>query len=122
MDDTDSSRVKEDVKVVTGLGEISISVFRTMQRDPILPVPPNYATPQHTPPTEVAEKALKGKAISHAVAYGDKEVMHRRVKETVDIDGLNNPVGVFVFKYRSRGEAKDSFSRILTNFVRGSSS
>ncbi|CZR55409.1 uncharacterized protein PAC_05296 [Phialocephala subalpina] len=102
VDDADSTRVKEDVKAVAGLGEISVSVFRTMQRDPILPVPANYASPQHTPPTEVAEKALKGKAISHAVTYGDKQVMVRRMKETVDVDGPNNPVGVFVFKYRSR--------------------
>lgn len=107
MDDADSGRVKEDVKAVAALGEISVSVFRTMQRDPILPVLPNYATAQHTPPTEVAEKALKGKAISHAVAYGDKQIMHRRMKETIDVDGPNNPVGVFVFKYRSRGEAAD---------------
>lgn len=29
--------------------------------------------------------------------------MTRTTKETIDIDGSSNPIGVFVFKYRSRG-------------------
>lgn len=102
MDDADSARVKEDIKSVAGLGEIVISVFRTLQRDPILP-PANFRTSQHFPLDEVAEKALKGKAISHGVVYGQQQIVNRNIKETVDVDGPDNPVAVFVFKYRSRG-------------------
>ncbi len=51
---------------------------------------------------EVAEKALKGKAISHGVAYGAQQIVNRHIKETVDVDGPSNPIGVFMFKYRSR--------------------
>ncbi len=64
----------------------------------------NYALASHKPPVEVAEKALKGKAISHGVAYGEQQIVTRTSKETVDLDGPNSPIGVFVFKYRSRGK------------------
>ncbi|KAE8440358.1 hypothetical protein EG329_008340 [Mollisiaceae sp. DMI_Dod_QoI] len=84
VDDTDSTRVREDAKAIAGIGEIVISVFRTLQRDPILPPPANYRTAQHSPPAEVAEKALKGKAISHGVAYGAQQIVNRHIKETVD--------------------------------------
>lgn len=67
VDDLDSSRVKQDAKLVAGIGEIVVSVFRTIQRD-ALPLPGVFAPSRYEPPKEVAEKALKGKAISHGVA------------------------------------------------------
>jgi hypothetical protein len=103
VDDADSTRVQQDIQTVAGLGEICVSVFRTLQRDPIVPPLADYRTAQYTPVAEVSEKALKGKAISHGVAYGEQRIVTRYYKETVDVDGSNNPVAVFVFKYRSRG-------------------
>lgn len=103
VDDPDSNRVKKDTKALAGIGEIVVSVHRAMQRESIVPVVANYNVAQHKPPAEVAEKALKGKAISHGVSYGEQQIVTRTSKETVDLDGPQNPVGVFVFKYRSRG-------------------
>jgi len=103
VDDPDSHRVKKDAKALAGIGEIVVSVHRAVQRDSNIPAVGNYNLAQHKPPAEVAEKALKGKAISHGVSYGEQQIISRTSKETVDLDGPQNPVGVFVFKYRSRG-------------------
>ncbi|KAG4418952.1 hypothetical protein IFR04_007899 [Cadophora malorum] len=102
VDDPDSHRVKKDAKALAGIGEIVVSVHRAVQRDSNIPAVGNYNLAQHKPPAEVAEKALKGKAISHGVSYGEQQIISRTSKETVDLDGPQNPVGVFVFKYRSR--------------------
>jgi hypothetical protein len=63
----DSARVKADVKLADGLGEILIVVHRCDKTARIA------ASHRHNPParipatTEIAEKALKGRAISHGV-------------------------------------------------------
>src|ERR1700712_2118028 len=92
------------------MGDIVVSVFRTYQKEIFLPPPAGYNTNSDIPPSEVAEKALKGKAISCGVGYGEKKVVQRTAKEYVDIDGHNNPIGVFIFKYRSR---KDLQSELI---------
>ncbi|KAK2625524.1 hypothetical protein QTJ16_004836 [Diplocarpon rosae] len=102
VDDPDSTRVKRDVKALAEIGQIVVSVFRAEHRDVYLPPLVNYSSAHHRPPAEVAEKALKGQAISHGVAYGEQQIVTRASKETYDLDGPNNPIGVFVFKYRSR--------------------
>ncbi|PBP20774.1 hypothetical protein BUE80_DR008128 [Diplocarpon rosae] len=102
VDDPDSARVKKDVKALAEIGQIVVSVFRAEHRDVYLPPLVNYSSAHHRPPAEVAEKALKGQAISHGVAYGEQQIVTRASKETYDLDGPNNPIGVFVFKYRSR--------------------
>lgn len=102
VDDPDSHRVKKDAKALAGIGEIVVSVHRAVQRDSNVPAVGNYNLSQHKPPAEVAEKALKGKAISHGVSYGEQQIVTRTSKDTVDLDGPHNPIGVFVFKYRSR--------------------
>ena len=102
MDDPDSRRVKKDAKALAGIGEIVVSVYRAVQKETNTPVA-NYNMAHYKPPAEVAEKALKGKAISQGVSYGQQQIVTRTSKETVDLDGPHNPIGVFVFKYRSRG-------------------
>jgi hypothetical protein len=65
VDDGDSARVKDDVKLATGLGEIIVYVHRC-NMEPL--IERNYApTSLATPPAEIAEKALKGQSISHGV-------------------------------------------------------
>ncbi|KAI6716965.1 hypothetical protein PZA11_004494 [Diplocarpon coronariae] len=106
VDDPDSTRVKKDAKALVGIGQIVVSVFRAEQRDVYLPPLVNYGSANHRPPAEVAEKALKGQALSHGVAYGEQQILTRTSRETYDLDGPNNPIGVFVFKYRSREDLK----------------
>ncbi|KAH7319472.1 hypothetical protein BKA65DRAFT_514582 [Rhexocercosporidium sp. MPI-PUGE-AT-0058] len=102
VDDPDSHRVKKDAKALAGIGEIVVSVHRAVQKEVNAPAVGNYNLAQHKPPAEVAEKALKGKAISHGVSFGEQQIVTRTSKETMDLDGPHNPIGVFVFKYRSR--------------------
>jgi hypothetical protein len=68
VDDPDSTRVKNDANLMSGIGEIVVSVFRTTQVDASPPPGGNFTVSQYAPPSEVSEKALKGKAISHGVA------------------------------------------------------
>jgi hypothetical protein len=68
VDDPDSIRVRNDAKLMSGIGEIVVSVYRTAQVEATPPPPGNFTVSQHAPPSEVSEKALKGKAISHGVA------------------------------------------------------
>lgn len=104
VDDQDSTRVKNDAKAMKNIGEIVVAVFRTVQTEQHFVSPIDYdPITQHNPPAEVAEKALKGKAISHGVAYGEQRIVTRTGMKSHDLDGPNNPIGIFVFKYRSRG-------------------
>jgi len=68
VDDPDSTRLRNDAKLMSGIGEIVVSVYRTTQVEASPPPPGNFTVSQHAPPSEVSEKALKGKAISHGVA------------------------------------------------------
>jgi hypothetical protein len=56
--------VKEDAKLARGLGEIIVHVHRATQGQPRSY---NYNPELKASATEIAEKALKGQAISHGV-------------------------------------------------------
>lgn len=64
VEDTARSQVKEDTKVVEiGLGEVLVAAYRT--RDSERPI--STSAPLREAPSQIAEKALKGKALSHGV-------------------------------------------------------
>lgn len=65
MDDAESDRVKADVKLVDQLGEILVMVFGINWGKSR--VPSNVGSAVKDPVREVAEKALKGKTLSHEV-------------------------------------------------------
>ncbi len=53
-------------------------------------------------------------------SYGEQQIVHRVSRETIDLDGPNNPIAVFIFKYRTRRMYQDNFaSLLLTIAARG---
>jgi hypothetical protein len=68
VDAVDSDRVKHDAKLAAaGLGEITVLVHRTLKG--VSPAPPPVSrVKDYKPVIEIAEKALKGQALSHGVA------------------------------------------------------
>ena len=63
----DSARVKADVKLADGLGEILVVVHRCNTTG-VIPSSRRYKLAARAPATsEIAEKALKGRAISHGI-------------------------------------------------------
>jgi hypothetical protein len=65
VDDAESDRVKADSKVVENLGEIIVLIQGVTRGK--LESPSNTTSAVKGAVTEVAEKALKGKALSHGV-------------------------------------------------------
>ncbi|KAF4618971.1 hypothetical protein G7Y89_g14876 [Cudoniella acicularis] len=101
VDDADFARVRSDMKLVEGLGEIIVHVHQTIES----PFKDDYRPKANIDGsvTEVSEKALKGQAISHGVSFGPE----RRTYHPVDLkrtypEGYNKPLAIFRFKYRSR--------------------
>ena len=110
----------KDAKLITGIGEIVLSVYRTTQIGMEEPLG-RYNRSERATPKEIAEKALKGQALSHGVVYvthctvlesrltslsrfGATATIHKPLTREISYtDGPNNPLAVFVFKYRSRG-------------------
>ena len=65
VDDPDSTRIKNDAKLLTErIGEIVVTIFRTTDTNIDEPI----IFSRHQPPTEISEKALKGRAISNRVS------------------------------------------------------
>lgn len=70
MDQVDSDRVSKDIKLVRQLGEIVVMVLRSSKDGAPLKARKSHeyvAAGAPTAPTEVSEKALKGKTLSHGV-------------------------------------------------------
>ncbi|TAQ91575.1 hypothetical protein B7494_g9 [Chlorociboria aeruginascens] len=102
VDTSDPVRVNKDVKLAKGLGEIIVIVHCANEDHIPLPVRIHRRN-NFEPVKEIAEKALKGQAISHGVEYGPetRRVQNQHFEFTYP-DGEKNPVGAFRFKYRSR--------------------
>lgn len=65
VDDADSSRVKSDLKLADGLGEIVVVVYRCTPTSEV--AHHSGKSKDMSPVTEISEKALKGRAVSHGV-------------------------------------------------------
>jgi hypothetical protein len=63
----DSARVKADAKLADGLGEILVVVHRCNTIATVQHFHRHNPAPRTQTTTEIAEKALKGRAISHGV-------------------------------------------------------
>jgi hypothetical protein len=90
--------LNRDKKRAAGLGIIRVEVFRA--RDMGQTTAP-AGNPKHND-MSIAEKALKGRAISHGTGFSDRTFLP--VQEWVRADNLDkNPYVIFQFKYRSKG-------------------
>ncbi|KAI0401204.1 hypothetical protein F4802DRAFT_440587 [Xylaria palmicola] len=104
IDDARKERVESDLKVAKDLGTIEVQFFREIE----------YGPSSHTPADncesatfELAEKSLKGKAISHGTSYGPgSATIAPRYISTSKLAGDNGPILVIRFLYRSRDALK----------------
>ncbi|KAI0202978.1 hypothetical protein F4808DRAFT_418707 [Astrocystis sublimbata] len=106
VDDAQKERVERDMKVAKDLGTIKIHVKRKIEAG-------NYYGPTfdntvvNPASFELAEKALKGRAVSHGTSYGSKHAtpaLHYRECHDIKEDG--GPILSFKFLYRSRDALK----------------
>jgi len=122
IDDANPDRVATDkLEVAKGLREIVVRVERLnyQQREQMEPKREDRKRhlrglanlPDQVPETikEVSEKALKGRAMSHSVGYGESVLVSSAISnrrsntKMVYIDGRDKPIGAYIFKYRFRG-------------------
>ncbi|KAI1871785.1 hypothetical protein JX265_005771 [Neoarthrinium moseri] len=104
VDDIRKERVQNDMKIAKGLGAIELRFHRCFltgwqpYQDP---------QPQSNTPTAIAEKALKGRSISHTVAHEQSRVVsqmrvtHFQNRRYWQQDE-HRPLAIFRFLYRSR--------------------
>ncbi|TGJ87076.1 hypothetical protein E0Z10_g1697 [Xylaria hypoxylon] len=104
IDDAQKERVESDLKVAKTLGTIEIKFMRAIEYGP--------GTSRHNHSAksgtfELAEKSLKGKAVSHGTSYGVCEAIPTPSwVDARDIVEDNGPILVFKFMYRSRDALK----------------
>lgn len=67
VDDAQKERVESDIKAAKGLGTIEIKFTRAIEYGPSYSRPYYDVKPRDF---ELAEKSLKGKAVSHGTSYG----------------------------------------------------
>jgi hypothetical protein len=67
VDDKDSARVQSDVKLAQGLGEIVVHAHRVVKSNVLKKSTESASKPQRDAVSEISEKALKGRAVSHGV-------------------------------------------------------
>ncbi|RYP67867.1 hypothetical protein DL769_005656 [Monosporascus sp. CRB-8-3] len=99
VDDAGRERVIEDSRVAKKLGLIEVEVYRSTFSGSRKPGASSVATPHSY---ELAEKSLKGKAISHGVSYTLGTVIKDKSRPRVtfrDFKEDGGPIAVFRFQY-----------------------
>ncbi|KAI1413596.1 hypothetical protein F5Y13DRAFT_160674 [Hypoxylon sp. FL1857] len=105
VDDSKKDRVEHDIKVAKDLGLIEIRVSRSIYLGRV----PTYQrpSPRETKELELAEKSLKGRAMSHGMSYSRSDIIRKPHHcNTKDLDEDHGPIAVFRFYYRSRDALK----------------
>ncbi|KAI0851670.1 hypothetical protein F5Y00DRAFT_228947, partial [Daldinia vernicosa] len=105
VDDAKKDRVENDIKIAKHLGLIQVEVLPCIylgRRGP------SFAKPIISGKVELAEKSLKGKAISHGTSFSSSR---ERISapggcEVKFLDKHPKPIAVFRFHYRSRDALK----------------
>ncbi|OLN92285.1 hypothetical protein CCHL11_01572 [Colletotrichum chlorophyti] len=99
VDDATKEQVDNDVKSAQSMGLIEVFIH------PIVVGAPSYGQShiiEKNSHFELAEKALKGRAVSHGTSFSNGGLV--RAKTTYSAEFLNDkkPIAAFTFKYRSR--------------------
>ncbi|WDK09704.1 hypothetical protein CGRA01v4_00982 [Colletotrichum graminicola] len=103
FDDAAIDRVKADTAKAKLLGVIEVFVYPV-----IITGPSTYTRSPHRHKArrsgnfEIAEKALKGRAVSHGTSFADGGIVSQRPSVTAEYLNNHNPIAAFSFKYRSR--------------------
>ncbi|KAI0532239.1 hypothetical protein GGR58DRAFT_507661 [Xylaria digitata] len=101
IDDARKDRVESDLKVAKSLGTIEVKFTRAIEYGPGTSRRIHNA---REGTFELAEKSLKGKAVSHGTSYGVCEAISMPTwVDARDIVEDNGPILVYKFMYRSKG-------------------
>ncbi|KAK5631369.1 hypothetical protein RRF57_007083 [Xylaria bambusicola] len=102
VDDPSKERVERDLKVAKkGLGTIEVKFTRAIEYGNSYT--PDHASSSNPARLELAEKSLKGKAVSHGTSYGVCEAISApKYISSRDLPEDDGPILVFRFIYRSR--------------------
>ncbi|KAI3323737.1 hypothetical protein HD806DRAFT_72446 [Xylariaceae sp. AK1471] len=104
IDDALKERVESDLKIAKSLGTIEIKFTRAIEYGP---TSSRGASDVKSGNFELAEKSLKGKAVSHGTTYGICEaIAPPRWLDVRDILEDKGPIAIFKFMYRSRDALK----------------
>lgn len=68
VDDAPKERIEKDLKTAKGLGTIEVKFTRAIEHGP-LPARTRDGSSVNLTSFELAEKSLKGKAVSHGTSY-----------------------------------------------------
>ncbi|KAH9207285.1 hypothetical protein DL95DRAFT_396184 [Leptodontidium sp. 2 PMI_412] len=105
-DDAKLKDIKEDSEHMNEVGEIAFRIWRSSEARPR--EAHNYT--ELAGAKAVHEKALKGQAKSHTTTLGEaSRVVSRTVVSCEKLDGVDYPIAIFKFMYRS----KDSLKSLL---------
>ncbi|KAI1330580.1 hypothetical protein F5Y16DRAFT_362198 [Xylariaceae sp. FL0255] len=104
VDDAQKERVDNDMKIAKDLGVIEIKFDRAIEYGAAL----SGRGAENGPASfELAEKSLKGKAVSHGTSYGAAEfIATPRWVDARNIPEDHGPIAIFKFMYRSREALK----------------
>ncbi|KAL1855796.1 hypothetical protein Daus18300_010971 [Diaporthe australafricana] len=102
VDDATKTRVATDTKVAQDLGLIRVCVHRVIVKTRNLHRSPLTEPELATDRLSLAEKALKGKAISHGTTLSDPIKCNDKRCDVEYVDPGASPLAVFYFKYRSK--------------------
>ncbi|CAG8983040.1 hypothetical protein HYALB_00010167 [Hymenoscyphus albidus] len=107
IDENNVQNIQKDSKRVSKLGEIVVGFWRASTP---IDTPPDEVT---KPPgkkladvTSVHEKAMKGQAKSHSTLFAPPVATTVRYSRVQELDGIDHPLAIFRFKYRSREALK----------------
>ncbi|OBT76398.1 hypothetical protein VF21_03624 [Pseudogymnoascus sp. 05NY08] len=97
----DKAKIDQDVKDAAALGQITVEVLRA-KSGPITNSGYRAKLPEQAL-SEISEKAIKGRALSHGTAFGAAKIAPRASSSRcVYLDGRDNPLACFIFRYRSK--------------------
>ncbi|KAG7106862.1 hypothetical protein HYQ44_013840 [Verticillium longisporum] len=100
VDDTDTARIASDLEAAKHLGLIQLRFFTGVDIGHTMAQRPDSTIPTST--SELAEKSLKGKAISHGTSFSHGADLPASRHVMVDYVLGRQPFAVINFKYRSR--------------------
>ncbi|KAI1438988.1 hypothetical protein GGR50DRAFT_690756 [Xylaria sp. CBS 124048] len=104
IDDAHKDRVEHDLKLAKGLGTIEVTFKREIQVGTGFSSGVVVKRAKHL---ELAEKSLKGKAVSHGTSFGSREKIRiPSFIHTTPIAEDYGPILRIFFKYRSRDALK----------------
>ncbi|ROW06413.1 hypothetical protein VMCG_04360 [Cytospora schulzeri] len=102
VDDANKQRIAKDLKAAKNLGLIQAVVYRIIVTGRKAKTRTSYAPKIAEGGISLAEKALKGKAISHGTTFSDPIKYDASPVDVTFVDSLGSPLAVFYFKYRSK--------------------